>query len=330
MPRQLRKSFEGAKYHVTVRGNGRAERFHGPEDYERFVDQLMAAADLDRVTVYAYAVMPNHYHVLVETPEGNIQKFMQRLNTAYAMYYRHKHKKPGHCFQGRYGAKLVVGDDYLLRLTRYIHLNPVKIRRLEGESLDRQMEALEKWAWSSYGGYVSKRYSQDWIDYRWLALMNCGRIKQNRIAYRKYVQGCLEAIDEILADVYDRSVYAIGDSEYTRAVEDGVVQDGAKRGHRGDLKMPMKPKHTCQEIIQRVARAFDVPAAVLTQRRRCGDIRRIAIELCCRKSGHSQRKIAGEWGCSEHAIGKQRQSLRRRMEQYPSLAKRFKDMEQLC
>jgi len=69
-------------------------------------------------------LMPNHYHLLVETPLGNVPRFMQRLNTAYSMYFRLQHRRPGHCFQGRYGAKLVRGEDYLLRLTRYIHLNP--------------------------------------------------------------------------------------------------------------------------------------------------------------------------------------------------------------
>jgi len=95
----------------------------GDEDNGRFLDQMDAALAKDEVTLYAYVLMPNHYHLLVRTPLGNLQRFMQRLNMAYGMYFRYKHSKPGHCFQGRYGAKPAGGDDCILRLTRYIHLN---------------------------------------------------------------------------------------------------------------------------------------------------------------------------------------------------------------
>ena len=82
MARPWRIRYAGAKYHVTSRGNGRQRIFFGAEDYARFLCQLRSALDLDEVILYAYACMPNHTHLLVETPLGNIQKFMQRLNTA--------------------------------------------------------------------------------------------------------------------------------------------------------------------------------------------------------------------------------------------------------
>ena len=80
MPRPWRQQFEGAKYHITARGNGREKLFYEPEDYER-------------VVLYAYALMSNHYHLLIETPEGNLSKFMQRLNTAYGLYFRYKRRR---------------------------------------------------------------------------------------------------------------------------------------------------------------------------------------------------------------------------------------------
>lgn len=123
MPRPWRIRYSGAKYHVTARGNARQRIFFGPADYLRFLDQLTSALEKDGVILYAYVLMPNHYHLFCETPLGNIQKFEQRLNTAYAMYFRYRHSQPGHCLQGRYGAKLVGGDDYIARLTRYVHLN---------------------------------------------------------------------------------------------------------------------------------------------------------------------------------------------------------------
>ena len=98
------------------------------KDYERFLEQLDHCLEKNEVVLYAYCLMPNHYHLFVDTPLGNVQRFMQTLNTAYAMYFRYKHNRPGHCWQGRYGAQLVKGDDYIAKLARYIHLNPVKVK----------------------------------------------------------------------------------------------------------------------------------------------------------------------------------------------------------
>ena len=101
MPRPWRIRYSGAKYHVTVRGNGRQQVFFKDDDYLRFLEQLEAALAQDEVILYSYALLPNHFHLFIETPLGNIQRFMQRLNTAYSMYFRYKHSRPGHCFQGR-------------------------------------------------------------------------------------------------------------------------------------------------------------------------------------------------------------------------------------
>ena len=327
MPRRLRQIFEGAKYHVTVRGNGRAERFHTAEDRERFVVQLQEAAQRDGVVVYAYALMPNHYHLLVETPRGNLERFMQRLNTSYAMYYRHKHRRPGHCFQGRYGAKLVEGDEYLLRLTRYIHLNPVKIESLKAKSSDEKWAELERWVWSSWLGYVSKKNQQDWVDYRWRELAGGRSVQQQRRAYKAYLRGCLESEDEVLAAAYQRSLYAIGDEAYVQEVEESVRQEGQNREHQEDLALPPASAMSCREILRKVAKALEIEEGALRKRSRTfGDARRIAVELCCRWSGCSQRQVAKEWGLSEHAVGKQRKQLREKMREDKKLERKFYEL----
>lgn len=151
MTRPWRIRYAGAKYHLTARGNGREEIFLETADYERFLEQLAEALETDEVDLYAYVLMPNHYHLLVETPLGNVQRFMQRLNTAYSMYFRYKKSRPGHCFQGRYGAKLVDGDDYLVRLTRYIHLNPVKMKRLKDAGAAEKIKVLEGYSLVRHG-----------------------------------------------------------------------------------------------------------------------------------------------------------------------------------
>jgi putative transposase len=120
---------------------------------------------------------------------------MQRLNTAYSMYFRHKKRRPGHCFQGRYGAKLVEGAEYLVRLTRYVHLNPVKTRRCSRATRTEKQAALEGWLWSSYRGYAGIGSMEKRVDYRWLPLMGCLSMRENQVAYRTYVEGMLEETD---------------------------------------------------------------------------------------------------------------------------------------
>jgi len=180
--------FAGAKYHLTVRGNARQKVFLTDADYERFLAQLDAALAADGVIVYAYVLMPNHYHLLVETPLGNVQRFMQRLNTAYGMYFRFKHGRPGHCFQGRYGAKVVSGDEYLVRLTRYVHLNPVKVKALEQASASERVARLNRYPWSSYRGYAGLVEAEARVDYRWLGLMGRRTRRGAQAAYRAYVE----------------------------------------------------------------------------------------------------------------------------------------------
>ena len=156
MPRPWRARYAGAKYHLTSRGNARQDIFLSDNDLARFVDQLASALEKDEVVLYAYVLMKNHYHLFVETPLGNVQRFMQRLNTAYSMYFRYKHGQPGHCLQGRYKAKLVNGDDYVSRLIRYMHLNPVQTAEKKKQSVSARTQCLTDYVWSSYRGYIRR------------------------------------------------------------------------------------------------------------------------------------------------------------------------------
>jgi REP element-mobilizing transposase RayT len=310
MPRPLRKTFEGAKYHVTCRGNGRQHIYLGEDDARRFREQLSEALEKDRVILYAWALMPNHYHLLVETPHGNLPEFMRRLNTAYALYFRYKRERPGHCFQGRYGAKLVSGDDYLLRLTRYIHLNPVKLNNLEDRTASALWEELNTYPWSSFRGYISNRYAEEDVSYRWLNLMHRKGEKENRKAYASYIRSNLKKDDDILHDAYEQSAYAIGDQFFIAATETEVKQMGKANTRHRDIVMPKRNVVKIEIVFSAVAKHFGLPVNSLNTRlRRAGEAKSIAIELACRLTGVTQREIGLALGISEHAIGKQRQRL---------------------
>lgn len=106
MPRAARLRFPGAKYHITSRGNGREKIFYSEDNSRRFLAQMVDCVEKDGIALYACCLMPNHFHLFIETPRANVDAFMRRLGTAYAMYFRCKHYRPGHCFQGRYLASL--------------------------------------------------------------------------------------------------------------------------------------------------------------------------------------------------------------------------------
>ncbi|MBS1225325.1 MAG: addiction module toxin RelE [Proteobacteria bacterium] len=141
MARPLRIEFAGALYHVTSRGDGREAIFLDDDDRNRFLEGLAEVVRHCNWAIHAYCLMGNHYHLLVETPEGNLAKGMRQLNGVYTQRFNRRHGRVGHVFQGRYKAILVQKDAYLLELSRYIVLNPVRAGMARNPA---------EWPWSSY------------------------------------------------------------------------------------------------------------------------------------------------------------------------------------
>jgi putative transposase len=126
MSRPLRLEFPDALYHITSRGDRREDIYEDYDDRSGFLDVFASVIDQFNWVCYAYCLMTNHYHLLVQTPDGNLSKGMRQLNGIYTQNYNRRHNKTGHLFQGRYKSILVDKDNYLLELSRYIVLNPVK------------------------------------------------------------------------------------------------------------------------------------------------------------------------------------------------------------
>src|SRR5438309_1141403 len=126
MPRKPRFQFEGAFYHVYSRGNRRGRIFLDGADYREFEELLLDLSVRCAIALYAWCLMPNHFHILVETPSANLAIFMHRLLTRYAIYFNRRYRLVGHVFQSRYHARHCDKEAYFLQLVRYIHLNPYK------------------------------------------------------------------------------------------------------------------------------------------------------------------------------------------------------------
>jgi putative transposase len=128
MPRKPRIEIGGGLYHVIARGNNRRKIFRSHDDYLKFTRLLQRQKSKLPFYLYAYCLMPNHVHLLIEMQDDRISRIMQRLLTSYSQYYNRRYKKIGHLFQGRYKSILCQTDRYLGELVRYIHLNPVRAK----------------------------------------------------------------------------------------------------------------------------------------------------------------------------------------------------------
>ena len=146
MARPVRIECEGAVYHVTARGNERSKIFFSRKDYARFKEYLGEAKEKYGFLLNAYVLMTNHYHLVVETPQKNLSRIMHYLNGSYTTYTNIKRKRSGHLFQGRYKAIVVDKENYLLELSRYLHLNPVRAK---------MVEKPEEYPYSSYTSFIS-------------------------------------------------------------------------------------------------------------------------------------------------------------------------------
>ncbi len=139
------------------------------------------ASDVHQVRVYLFCLMSTHVHLVAETPRANLGRFMQSLLTGYGVYFNRRHRSHGHVTQGRYGARLFEGSAYLLKLSRYVHLNPVMIGRMKSKPLAQRRDELRKYRWSSYPEYIGLAPRNDFVNYEpVLALMEGCRGKQER------------------------------------------------------------------------------------------------------------------------------------------------------
>jgi len=136
------------------RGRRHCDVFEGEEDFHLFLDILKNTSKMWNLKVSAYCLMSNHYHLLVQTPDGNLSRCMRHLNGVYTQRFNRRHDYDGQLFRGRYKAILVEEDHYLLELLRYIHCNPTKTGLVK---------SLDDYRWSSHHGYAADQKSSDWL-----------------------------------------------------------------------------------------------------------------------------------------------------------------------
>lgn len=179
MPRPPRLTYEGAVHHVMARGNRKGKIFIDDEDRLKFLELLGAVRERFRVRWQAFVLMNSHYHLKVETPEGNISAAMQHLNSRFAEWWNLRRRTTGHVFEGRFKAPLIEDGRYAMTVLSYIALNPVTAN---------YVTHAHGWPWSSHRALAGLESAPEFLEVNWLRQFFDGRtLRECQKAYRAFV-----------------------------------------------------------------------------------------------------------------------------------------------
>ena len=196
MARPVRLEVPGGIYHVTNRGNDRQTIFVDDADREIFLALVLAEIERCSWILHDYAILSNHFHLLIETPEPNLSKGMQRLEGTYAQWFNRRHGRCGHVLGGRYKSRLVEGGSYLMEVSRYIALNPVRAGIVERP---------EQYQWSSYRAKAGFEPPPPWLSM--VGLTHFSRdLEEGKRAYREFVEARVEHAEEDAESLLGRIV----------------------------------------------------------------------------------------------------------------------------
>jgi len=208
MARPLRIEYPGAVYHVTSRGNEKKPVFRDEQDRENFLNTLRHVNKRYSWICHAYCLMSNHYHLLIETPEGNLSLGMRQVNGVYTQLFNRLHVRTGHLFQGRYKAILIQRDSHLLEVCRYVVLNPVRAK---------MVERPEAWTWSSYRATAGQARPHPCLSTDWVLGQFSGKRETGEKEYRQFVQG---GIGEKTIWTEVRGQALLGDEDFLEELRD--------------------------------------------------------------------------------------------------------------
>lgn len=282
MPKTMRIQFPGAVYHIYSRGNEKKIIFKSDNDRSRFMEILTRVKVKFPFELYAYTLMPNHYHMLLMTPGGNIGQIMQALNSAYASFFNWKYKRVGHLYQSNYKSILVDDNAYFMDLTRYIHLNPAEL--LSGQK-------LESYKWSSLGQYTDSAAKGPADTGKLRNLFGCsGRDFVRR--YRMFLaEGGRLDDEQIRMDMFDK--IAIGSAEFIGKIEREFI----KRGKKAPGKLIAQKKCSAEDVIKTVCAVFKVNRAeIIKKKGRSNYAKKAAVYLADKLSSAAGDELCAFFG----------------------------------
>lgn len=284
MARPLRIQFAGAYYHVMCRGNGKQIIFRSDHDRQKFMALLAESSEMYSVRLHAYILMDNHYHILIQTLKPNCAEFMHRLNVYYAGWFNHQHNTCGHLYQGRYKAIIIDADNYLLEVSRYLHLNPVRSALAATKDAQRQWLRASSYRWSSLSGYVQRAKMRKFVYYDQILSMIGGRRQ-----YARFItEGIKTDVGNPLADI--KYGLLLGDDAFVKILRAECIEEGSRQeqpSFRELIVENIEPRR----VIECVAAVYGVDTKEILNYYGNGEIRGVTCELLYRYSGVTQTEI---------------------------------------
>lgn len=275
MSRQLRIEFAGACYHAFGRGNARQDVFLSPADFDGFLDLLGETCLRFDWHCHAHCLMPNHYHLLIQTRGPTLSAGMRHLIGVYTQRFNRRHRRVGHLFQGRFKALLVQDERYLLELARYIVLNPVRAKLVDD---------VAGWRWSSFAWSVGKRAAPAWAS-------------PDPLLRR------LDADPNRAARVFTRFLSLAHETPAIGWSQDGVLGDG---GFKKSQRTRVQPHGQAVEIplAMRVVHRPPLPELLPEVRPRASVELDARIEVAVVRWRYSQQEVADRLGVSRATVAR--------------------------
>lgn len=309
MARKPRIHFPGALYHVISRGNQRQEIFRSASDRSHYLQLLSRFQRRYGFRLYAYVLMGNHVHLLLEAGPTPLSKIMQGLQQSYALYFNRKYRLVGHLFQGRYKALLCDRDSYLLELLRYVHLNPVRSKLVKDPAL---------YPWSSHRVYLGK----DSSNRRWVETESVlSQFSRNRSeALRRYRQFVLEGIGE----GHREDLYAAKEQRYLG--DDDFVEQVSRRVEKEE---PPAIRVELGQIEEAVCRKYALTSEQLRSRskERRGSFGRLLVAYLSQElAGTKLNEVAKRYGRDQVSVSLGIKRLREKVAEDGRLRQSLEDL----
>ena len=278
MTRQLRIQYPDAFYHVTCRGNERRKIFRDKEDRNIFFKLLARSLDIFNVQLAAYACMPNHFHLLVCTPKANLSEFMRHFNISYTGAFNRKYHRSGHLYQGRYKAFLIDADNYLLEVSRYVHLNPLRMKSKEPQ--EKRWQDLLINDDTSLPGYLNPKNRKEFVHYTIVLDYFDGDNRKSRTEYRKFVEeGFREEVPSPLEK--GKGTGIIGEEDFVEEIKQLFSKDKESTREQPALR-ELGKQILPDELIDRYAKLVEMKREELTKKGRQSTERAMLMELLYR------------------------------------------------
>lgn len=316
MSRPIRIAYPGAWYHVMNRGRRAENIYLDKYDYQTFVDLLQETSEAWNIQIAAYCLMPNHYHMLIQTPEGNISRAMRHVNGVYTQRFNSRHRLDGQLFRGRYKSILVNGDSYLLQLVRYIHRNSLKAKLVEN---------INAYPWSSHKAYLSVAKKWDWLHKEIILDLLTTEKKSQLRTYRRFISvDDDKELEDLMASKRWPSLY--GPKDFI----DWVKTTYREKNKQSEIPQARELNLDAENIVTTVCNHYKVEVAELhtSKRGTFNEPRSVAIYLIRRLRHDTLREIGNIFNLDKYSsVSSIIERLKTRMKQDRKLNIRIQKLE---